>query len=163
MQCENTDWRCDIWQIVLSVVLLGAVIADLRTYRIPNRLTVSGILLGIGLRWYGYGIMGAGQGIAGCMIAVSVLFVLFLLRVLGAGDIKLLAAVGAFTGFGIWRVLLYTCVCAGIFGIAKLLSLRVKGRKSCPDTGFFDGRYKRTRMHMSLPIALGSVIFMAGG
>ncbi len=138
------------------MLLLGAVMIDFSTYRIPNRLTIPGILLGIGFQWYRFGIRGVGQGIAGCMIAVFGLFLLFFFRILGAGDIKLLAVVGAFTGFGIWRVLLYTCISSGIVGVAKLLLLRVTNQK-------FASGEKWTRMHMSLPIALGSVMFMAGG
>lgn len=99
------------------------------------------------------------------MLAITVLFVLFLLRIVGAGDIKLLAVVGAFTGSGIWTVLLYTCICTGVLGVLKLLQVWITGRngqleKVLPDR---DRQFFGTRMHLSLPIALGSAMFMAGG
>lgn len=141
------------------------MIIDFRTYRIPNRLTLPGFFLGIGIRWYLYGLPGVGQGAAGCLIAILALLALFMFRVLGAGDIKLLAVVGAFTGFGIWNVLLYTCICTGVLGIMKLLHVWITDRNGHPEEAFPDrnGHLRGTRMHMSLPIALGSVMFMAGG
>ena len=163
--CENTVWRCDIWQIVLSALLLGAVIFDFITYRIPNRLTIPGILLGIGFRWYLYGCQGAWQGAEGCMLAIAVLFVLFLLRIVGAGDVKLLAVVGSFIGSGIWTVLLYTCICTGVLGVLKLLQVWIAGRNVHLEEVLTGGnrQFFGTRMHLSLPIALGSAMFMAGG
>ena len=117
-------------------------------------LTGSGILCGIACRAILYGVQGVIQGILSCTIVIVTMFVLFVIHVLGAGDIKLLAAVGAFVGFGIGEVLVDTCICTGIFGVGKLVFERLKNDKHA---------FGKTRMHMSIPIACGSVIFMAGG
>ena len=99
------------------------------------------------------------------MLVIVVLFVWFLLRIVGAGDIKLLAVVGAFTGTGIWTVLLYTCICTGVLGALKLLQVWLADRNGHSGEVFSDRNrhFSGTRMHLSLPIAIGSVMFMVGG
>lgn len=117
--------------------------------------------MGIGIRFVSSGFSGAWRGLIALLGVVFVLFVFFVAHVLGAGDIKLLAMVGAFVGDGIWDVLLYTCICTGMTGVSKLMYEQKLGSRH--PLGMREEKKGKHGIHMSIPIALGSVIFMAGG
>ena len=85
---------------VLFGFLFLAVLFDLRERRIPNRLCLSGMLAGMGLRTVLRGVPGFLSGVAGIGLAILPLFLLFRSGMLGAGDIKLFAVVGSFMGPG---------------------------------------------------------------
>ena len=83
--------------------LLVAVIAcafDLRTRRIPNWLTFGSAAVALGFRFVAGGWSGVEHGILGWATGVAVLLVPFVLRGMGAGDVKLVGALGAWLGPG---------------------------------------------------------------
>jgi len=90
---------------VLAAALLGAVVFDLRSRRIPNRLVLAGIGLALALH-AAAAITGspalAGHAwwapLAGLGSGLAVMLPLYLLRATGAGDVKLMAMVGTFIG-----------------------------------------------------------------
>jgi prepilin peptidase CpaA len=84
--------------IILGVVLALACISDLRTRRIPNALTFSAVVTALVFHLVTGGWSAAGWSIAGCFLGALLFFPLFALRGMGAGDVKLLAAVGAWLG-----------------------------------------------------------------
>ncbi len=86
-----------IWIFTLILVVLAGWV-DWRTRRIPNWLTVSGLLFGIAVNSLVAGWHGARVSLAGAGLALVLLLPLVLLRAFGAGDWKLVAAVGAFLG-----------------------------------------------------------------
>lgn len=86
-----------VWAFVLTLTFVGAV-WDWRTRKIPNWLTVPGILAGITLRSVISGWPGAKAALYGSGLALALLLPLVLMRALGAGDWKLMGAVGAFMG-----------------------------------------------------------------
>lgn len=82
----------------LLALLLIAAAGDLRTRRIPNWLTVLLILSGLAQAAFAHGVVGIGMSVAGMMVAPLVPFVLFAIGAMGAGDVKLMAGVGAWLG-----------------------------------------------------------------
>jgi len=101
----------------LIVAVIAAVI-DVRQHRIPNWLTYSGIAMGIMLRWAFFGWPGLGSAVAGCVLAGGVVFLFYLVRAMGAGDVKLLAALGSLVGSGhVLVVLVATAICGGVLAI----------------------------------------------
>lgn len=83
---------------VISVVGLIACAIDLRWRRIPNVLTLPTALAGV---LYHYSINGSDgliSALLGALVGLSLFFPLFALGGLGAGDVKLLAAFGAWLG-----------------------------------------------------------------
>jgi prepilin peptidase CpaA len=105
----------------LAILLSIAVVTDVRERRIPNRLTLSGGLLGILL-----GAVAAGgfpvASLVGAVTALIVAFPFFALGGLGAGDAKLLAMVGTFVGpAGLLSVVLYGGVAGGLLALGSSL------------------------------------------
>lgn len=86
-----------IWFSVIGLTLLAAW-TDWHTRKIPNWLTVSGFLAGIGINSYFGGWNGTKTSLEGAGLALVLLLPLVLLRGLGAGDWKLMGALGAFLG-----------------------------------------------------------------
>jgi prepilin peptidase CpaA len=86
-----------IWAFVLTLTFIGAA-SDWRTRKIPNWLTVPGMLAGITLRSVISGWSGTKAALEGMGLALALLLPLVLVRALGAGDWKFMGAVGAFMG-----------------------------------------------------------------
>lgn len=78
-------------------MVCAAAWSDARTRRIPNRLTVAGLLVALSLRVL-LGAIPLWQGVMGATLALTISVVLFALGILGGGDVKLLTAVGGFLG-----------------------------------------------------------------
>jgi prepilin peptidase CpaA len=81
----------------LAIAVVGAV-NDVRGARIPNWLTYSGLLSALVVRFSLFGWAGLRGGFAGLLLAGGIFYFLFLLGGMGGGDVKLMAAVGAWAG-----------------------------------------------------------------
>jgi prepilin peptidase CpaA len=119
---------------ILSATLLGATLAaacwtDVRTRRIPNRLVLLGTLAGLALNTLlppGAGLLSTAPGglglsnaLGGCALGLAALLPLYLLRTMGAGDVKLMAMTGAFLGPGATLgAVLMTLLAGGILALA---------------------------------------------
>jgi prepilin peptidase CpaA len=82
---------------VLAALLLAAAWSDIRSRRIPNLVTVTGLVAAIVLR----GLVGPGaaiEGVVGALLAFVVVLPFFVLGVMGGGDTKLFMMIGAFMG-----------------------------------------------------------------
>jgi prepilin peptidase CpaA len=86
-----------IWALTLALTISAALL-DWRSRRIPNWLTVPGLLLGVMAHALLSGWQGALFSLKGAGLALVILLPPVLLRGLGAGDWKLMGAVGAFLG-----------------------------------------------------------------
>lgn len=113
----------------LAAVLCGAVMVDLRSRRIPNRLVLVGIGLALTLH-AAAAITGspalAGRAwwapVAGLATGLAVLMPLHLVQATGAGDVKLMAMVGAFLGASATvGAALYTLLAGGLLSLAFML------------------------------------------
>jgi prepilin peptidase CpaA len=116
-----------IWAFTLALTISAGFI-DWRTRRIPNWLTVPSLFLGIAMHGWMAGWHGAVWSIEGAGLALVVLLPLVLLRALGAGDWKLMGAVGAFMGPKMFLfVLLASVLISGLMAFAMMLwTSRVK-------------------------------------
>lgn len=81
----------------LASMLLIAIGHDAVARRIPNALVLWGAAVALGLSLSPNGI-GLGSALAGGMVGFLGFWVLYLLRMVGAGDVKLVAATGLFVG-----------------------------------------------------------------
>ena len=101
----------------LAAMLLAAMWLDTTTRRIPNTLVLWGSLTAIGLSLSPYGI-GLGSALAGGLVGFLGFLVFYLLRAVGAGDVKLAAATGLFVGHPdmLW-VNLFILLAGGVLSI----------------------------------------------
>lgn len=94
---------------LLTGLLLAACWFDVRSHRIPNKLVLAGAAIGLAcnaLAAPGLGFLNAAHpggigpacALAGLLTGFGVFLPLYLLRGMGAGDVKLMAMVGAFSG-----------------------------------------------------------------
>jgi len=117
---------------VIAVQWIGAfVIAaaacwfDVRTRRIPNRLTFPAAALGVAVATIVHGADGSVASAAGVLLGLGIFFPLFLLKGLGAGDVKLMAALGAWVGASvIYGVAFYTCLTGGVLALVLVVRHR---------------------------------------
>ena len=105
-------------QVVLALGLAAAVVTDVRTRRIPNWLTGAIAAAGFGIACGG-GAVTPAQAALGMLAGLLLMMPGHLIGATGAGDVKLMAAIGAVVGPGlIVRAFLYTAVAGGIFALA---------------------------------------------
>lgn len=83
---------------VLLLFLSAAVWMDLCSYRVSNGIAVAAAASGLLLNFGCFGSKGLMDGLAGCLLLFGLLFPLYCFSMLGAGDVKLFMAAGAFTG-----------------------------------------------------------------
>jgi prepilin peptidase CpaA len=96
--------------------------SDWRSRRIPNWLTVSGLLLGIAANSLARGWTGTKDSLLGAGLGLIILLPFVLLRSLGAGDWKLIGALGAFLGPAhLLTVLLGAILVAGVMAVILII------------------------------------------
>jgi len=113
-----------VWYSAFALTLAAAW-TDLRDRKIPNWLTVPGIFAGIALNSYFRGWQGTKTSLEGAGLALLVMLPLVLLRALGAGDWKLMGAVGAFLGPILFPfVLVGSIFVAGAMAVVQMIRTR---------------------------------------
>ncbi|HAG70499.1 MAG TPA: hypothetical protein DCL38_11105 [Lachnospiraceae bacterium] len=88
----------EIRLIVLSVICLIAAIMDIYSCKVRNYLIITGVLTGYLFNCHIHGIQGLAVSTAGLLIPLLSMMAFYRLRMFGAGDLKLFAMTGAFTG-----------------------------------------------------------------
>jgi prepilin peptidase CpaA len=84
--------------IFLSVLLIVSAIIDLKTQKIPNLLTLPAILIALGYHAAMNGLDGLLFSAGGIGVGIGLLIIPYLMGGMGAGDAKLMGAIGGFIG-----------------------------------------------------------------
>ena len=104
--------------LVLSIGLATAVVTDVRSRRIPNWLTGAIAGAGFGMA-FGGGVVTPAQAALGLLAGLLLMMPGHVIGATGAGDVKLMAAVGSVVGPDlVFRAFLYSAVAGGVFAIA---------------------------------------------
>ncbi|MEO7193053.1 MAG: prepilin peptidase [Vicinamibacterales bacterium] len=89
-----------VWTVVLTVLVgIGAAV-DVQKRRIPNVLTLGAAAAAVAYHSWVGGLTGLGHSLAGWGVGIGLFLPLFLLRGMGAGDVKFLGMAGAWLGPG---------------------------------------------------------------
>src|SRR5450432_3942144 len=175
-------------EALLLALVLGAAVYDVRYRRIPNWITVLGALLGVLLNTFP-GLLyqhflkvdwsGLWFSLAGLGFAFGIYVVLYALRAMGAGAVKLMAAAGAIVGWQNWfGIFVITAIVGGVMSLI-LITLSGRVKKTLFNVAFILSEMKncrpaylgneeldvRNKKALGLPhgavIALGTIFFLA--
>lgn len=112
-------------KVLLAMTAVAAACYDLRIRRIPNWLNLSGLLLGLGLNLYFESLHGLMSSAGGLLLALCIYIPLYALRGMGAGDVKLMAAIGAMVGPSNWlNIFLMTALLGGLISLLLVVVRR---------------------------------------
>lgn len=113
----------------LSILLILALISDIKTYKIKNIIVYPFIIIGIITNFYLNGLDGVFFSLKGMFAPILLLIIFFILRMLGAGDIKFFSAIGSIMGvqFVIFTIL-YSFLSGGVIALL-LMIVRKNGIK----------------------------------
>jgi len=111
--------------IILFVMLIIAFLIDAKSRIIPNWLTISGIIVGLLYNSYVAGVLGLISAMISMLAGLIIFLLLYALKAVGAGDIKLFAAIGALTNlYFLMFCIAYSIIFAGIIGLTIILYKR---------------------------------------
>lgn len=143
---------------ILTICILTPILAilcwkDCKYRLLPNTYTVSLMIMGIIWRFAFGGLSGVIDGVLGGLACAAFLFIPFLLKGAGGGDLKMIFAVGIFTGFRYCCAeMLFISLTGLLLGIIMLISNKVDGRRLKHYLRLiFDWRYDREAGKKSLP------------
>lgn len=166
-------------RLVESIIVLFATVAvcmDLNQERIDNRWIAFGWLIGSSYQLLENGLKGIGIFLLGAAVPILMLYLLFVFRMIGAGDIKMLSVLGGFMG----PVAIVVCMgISFIFGAVLSLAVMILCGNLMSRLRYFTGYFHRLtttkeiipyihkgkrmeNIHFSVPILM-SVLLFAGG
>lgn len=116
----------DTTTIAALVLLLPltAVITyfDVRYRRIPNLFVLATLVSGLIINFMAAGVSGLAASAGGCLLAFGLMFVLHVFGAMGAGDVKLFAAVGSVVGTGLVpETFLVVLLTGGVLAVYSIL------------------------------------------
>jgi prepilin peptidase CpaA len=163
---------------ILGGLTVSAAVYDIRSRRIPNFLTMSGLAAGVAANAFLFQWEGLKMSLGGFAVAALIYLFLYFLHAIGAGDVKLMAAVGAVTGTQTWlRIFVITAI-AGAMGALVLVVIRGRLKQTMwnvfrivqslfslqrphrRDADLDVRSSKSLRMPHAVPIACGSLIYL---
>ncbi len=177
--------------LVLLLILMAAVYTDYRQNRIPNWIIIFGVSSGLLISLIHGGIGMLCEGLFGMLLPVIILYPIFMIGGLGAGDLKLFAVAGSYLGIkGITISFVIAFVIGAIISLVKMmcfhnfkeriyyffsymvdLFLRGKWRLYEMTDGqapYEDGSvdessdFPKHKIHFALPIFLGVIVYVGG-
>ena len=161
--------------MALAAVLVTAMWTDLRSSRIPNWLTFSAMGIGILVQaWIG-GLHGALFSLAGLGAGLGLFVLPYVCRAIGAGDVKLMAAIGSIVGpAGALSVSILSVLAGGLYALGAMTyqwGLAATSRKLAFATygAFVTGGATGVgelqlpfKLRYGLAIAAGTLLFLLG-
>ncbi len=121
-------WQSGYFQAMAAVLVPATVFAgwnDYRFHRVPNWLGATVALCGLVAQAFWNGRSGAVAGVEGLLVGFGLLFGLWLIRGMGAGDVKLMAALGTWLGP---QLTLVAVAVGGLIGGAMALAMIARQR-----------------------------------
>lgn len=117
-QIIDGEFHFSLHLVVLLLLVVVATIVDVRERRIPNSLVITGIV--VGCAFHAIAPHGAGItfALAGVGVGIAALLPAYVLRAMGAGDVKLMGMIGAFLGTaGVIGTVLATMAAGGVIAL----------------------------------------------
>lgn len=110
---------------LVIILIIISLYTDTKSYKIKNSFIVIFALAGLIVNCVEAGFSGLNNWAIGLILPITLLFLLFVLRMLGAGDIKLVAVIGGILGIRfLMDCSIYILVAAAIMALLKMLKER---------------------------------------
>lgn len=125
------DWTAIVPVWIVATLLVWAAWIDGRELRVPNWLTFPMVLTGLAYNLVAGGLFGYGDHIGltgalfGMVVGLLCLMPLYAVGGMGAGDVKLMAGLGAWLG---WQVTAYSFVATVVVGALMAVAMVVHRR-----------------------------------
>jgi len=173
MMVQTSDY---FLMLLLLLSLSISAIIDFRTQKIPNLITLPSIIIALLYHFIANGVDGLIFSTLGLATGIGLLIIPYGLGLMGAGDVKLMGAVGAVLGSkSVFVAFLLTALVGGIYAVMLMLlnqkqfkgffkkqlitlKLFILTRKFIPDP--VEETIKRPKLCYGVAIALGTVIYM---
>ena len=159
----------------LVIVLMTTAVFDLRSSRIPNWLTFPSICFALSAHACFGGMNGVLFSLAGLGTGLGLFFLIYLAGGIGAGDVKLMAAIGAFVGlYGVLSCAWLAIIVGGVYAIAamcyqwgltatgKRLVYAAYGAILVGGTGWMKEFQLPFKLRYGFAIAAGTLLFLGG-
>jgi prepilin peptidase CpaA len=161
--------------IVLLPLLVTAIYTDLRWSRIPNWLTLAAMGMGLVVQVCIEGLQGALSSVTGLALGMGLFLLPYACKAIGAGDVKLMAAIGAIVGpSGVVSVSVLSVLAGGVYALGAMgyqWGLAATSKKlACATYGAFMTGGKTGvgdlqlsfKLRYGLAIAVGTLLFLGG-
>lgn len=114
------------WEYIGCFIMLGtAFVTDIKSMKIPNWVTISGLVTGVLAHLLQDGWSGGWFSLQGAGAGFGLMLLLYGCKAVGGGDVKLFAGIGAWTGTLLTlQILFYSIMTAGLIGVVVLLFRR---------------------------------------
>ena len=138
----------------VACIMAAAAFIDLRSQRIPNRLTYSAMVFMLAYYGMAYGLDGLWFSTKGLLLGTGLLLPVYLAGGMGAGDAKLMGAAGAALGVhGVFTIFLFTALAGGLYALI-LIVFRYKQVK---------GVLERSSLMLKMLVYSQRFVFIPGG
>ena len=162
--------------IAIALIFIPLVVSitymDVRYRRIPNRQVLMILLGGVGINAFFGAWSGLLASLLGMVMAFGLMFILHVFGTMGAGDVKLFAAIGAVLGSSlVLQTFLIVALTGGVLAICKMVYMRRAAATMLRVVQFFVGllpgqtvpRFNvpadpNYTLPYAIPICLGSVL-----
>lgn len=171
-----------IYQCFLVLLLIAAVFMDLKYDRIANGWIVFGIILGLSFRIGESGLYGVYSAGVSMLVSFVLLYPVYKINGLGAGDVKLFLVIGSFVPtVKLVHIILVSFMIGAVFSVGKLISeADFKERMQYLFSYLFDvlhtrqwrlygenlkdghPKYADNKIHFALPVCISVMLFVGG-
>ncbi|MBB6455113.1 prepilin peptidase CpaA [Salirhabdus euzebyi] len=111
-----------VLNVMLLFVLIICVITDVKSRKIYNKVLFPSLLFAITFHVITNGLDGLLFSITGLLVGLGILLIPYLMGGMGAGDVKLLAVIGAFKGVSfVVTTAIYMALFGGIIALGIIL------------------------------------------
>ncbi len=139
--------------VAIICIMIVAVYTDLRSRKIPNRLTYSAMVFLLAYYTTAYGFAGCWFSVKGLLLGTGILVPVYFIGGMGAGDAKLMGVVGAALGMkGVFTAFLFTALLGGLYACVLIL-LRYKQSREL---------LERSALMMKVSVYTKRVFFIPG-
>ncbi len=171
----TTNWP--IWAVTITLIVAAWI--DGKQLKVPNWITFPMILCGWAYCSYMGGWSGLGYSLLGTVVGLALLLPAYMIGGMGAGDVKLLAGVGAWVGGTVtFYAFCWSAIIGGMIAVLMVLSRAAWAKHQQqffsiineittvknPETLATIAAERKPRMFLlpyGIPIAIGSILYFA--